>query len=42
MIQALTEAKLTIERENGTETLEDIIEDIGKNMCHFGGIYPNA
>lgn len=35
MIQALTEAKLTIEREVGSESLEDIIEDIGKGMCHF-------
>ena len=24
------------------ETLEDIMEDIGKRMCHFRFIYPNA
>lgn len=38
----LIEAKSRIQALWGGETLEEIIEDIGKRMCHAGLLYPNA
>lgn len=40
--EILEKAKSRIQALWGWETLEDIIEDIGKRMCHAGLLYPNA